>query len=208
MSQQMSYHQGSASQKVMATSEIGEHAGSHMLPNHNAQYFQNEKRMGGRYSNIALSALILTVPMLAFVCVLVVLIFHYRVQSTDTPFSNLRLAEQQAQGGYYYVDISSTILVFIASWSSSLAPALASFALALIAYPVSKAYLREARAENPGKLLTPYQLFLALRFLEGGGFGALWNWVKYLFKWRRQRAIQASPLSTTASIAFISTILA
>lgn len=185
-----------------------EDASSDMLPHQSAHDFGIEKRMGGRYSDIALSFLILTIPMLLFVCVLLVLVFHYQVQSKGAPYENLKLLEQQDEKGVYYVNISSTILVFIASWSSSLAPMLASFALALIAYPVAKTYLREGRTESPEKLLfTPYQLFLTLRFLDGGGFGVLWSWFKYLFKWKRERQLQASPLSTTAAVAILATIL-
>ena len=150
---------------------------SGLLPDLSTQTLRNEKRMGGRYSDIARSFLVLTIPMLGFVCVLAVLVFHYRVQSKGAPFENLRLSDNQDEKGVYYVNISSPTLVFIASWSSSLAPALASFALALVTYPAAKTYLREERAETHEKLLTPYQLFLTLQFLDGGGIGAIWSWL-------------------------------
>ncbi len=209
MSQQKPYYRGptSGSEMMEAKAVTTEDASSDMLPSQSTHHLRNERRMGGRYSDVVPSFLILTIPMLLFVCVLLGLVFHYRVQSKGSPYENLRLLEQQDEKGVYYVNISSTILVFLASWSSSLAPMLASFALALIAYPVAKTYLREERAERPEKLLTPYQLLLTLRFLDGGGFGVLWSWFKYLFKWKKQRQLQASPLSTTAAVAILATVL-
>ena len=210
MSEQKSYQRtGTAGHEILEIRETSrDDAGYGILPDHNTHYLRNEKRMGGRYSDITWSFLVLTIPMLLFVCVLLGLVFHYRVQSKGVPFENLRLSDDQDEKGVYYVNISSTILVFIASWSSSLAPALASFALALVGYPVARRYLREERAERNGKLLTPYQLFLTLQFLDGGGISALWSWLKYLFRWRNQRQAQASPLSTTASVVVIALILA
>jgi hypothetical protein len=185
----------------------GDDASSSMLPHDSAHYLGKEKRMGGRFSDIALSSLILTIPMLLFVCVLLGLVFHYRVQPKGVPFENLKLSGSQDEKGVYYVNISSTVLVFIASWSSSLAPALGSFALALVAYPVARTYLKEERAGNPRKLLTPYQLFLTLQFLDGGWAFSLWKWFKYMFKRRTRRQPQASPLSTTAGIAILAAVL-
>ncbi|RFU23764.1 hypothetical protein B7463_g12575, partial [Scytalidium lignicola] len=165
------------------------------------------QRMGGRYSDIAWSFLILTLPILLLACVLLGLVFHYRVTSNGVPFENLSLSVKNDETGIYYVNFSPTILVFIASRSSSLAPALAGFALALVAYPVARKYLKAVRAGRHEQLLTPYQLFLTIRFLDGGGASALWNWFKYLFSWRKHRVYQPSPLSVTASVAVLSMVL-
>ena len=185
----------------------GQHASQDASANNGTHFRGNEQRMGGRYSHIAYKSFILIVPMLAFVCILLGLIFHNRVQSGDVSFEHLGFPDQQHADGVYYVDINLTLLVFIASLSSSVAPALASFALALIAYPAAQIYLREERAGGPSKLLTPYQLFLTLQLLSGGAYSGLWSWIRYIFSFKHRRPL-ASPLRSTLSVAVLAMILA
>jgi len=111
---------------------------------------------------------------------------YYRVKHTDGPFPNLQTEKEYDEAGIYYVRLSATFLIFISSWPSSLGPLLVRFALALVAYPMARQSLRQARANNPQELPTPYQLALTLKFLEGAGFTALWAWVKYLANSRRK----------------------
>lgn len=178
-------------------------------PMPNGHPLEHSKRMGGQYSDIAWNFFMLTIPMSLFVAFLIALIFHYQVKSNGTPFPDLRLPDwdQQDDRWVYYVRISSTILVFIASWSSSLAPTLASFALALMSWPSASRYLRAARAERTKDLMTPYQLFLTLRFLDGGVFTALWSWLRYIIGWRKLRERQTQSLSTTAFVAVLAVVL-
>jgi len=77
---------------------------------------------------------------------------------------NFELSDIEDEAGVYYVNLSATILAQLASWSSSLAPILASFILGPCAYTVCQKDLSKARSNNPDKLLTPYQLALILRF--------------------------------------------
>src|SRR5579859_4467672 len=118
------------------------------------------KRMGGRFSNISLSFVVVSVPMLLFGGLLLGLVFHYRVTHNELPFEHLQLNGVKDEAGIYYVNLNATFLVFIASWSSSVAPMLASFVLVLAAYPICKEYLAQARAKRSRELLTPYQLAL------------------------------------------------
>lgn len=166
------------------------------------------KSMTGRYADIITNFVIVTVPMLLFTAVLLGLVFHYRVSHNSPPFKDLPIAGAQDEAGVYYVNIEATVLIFISSWSSSLAPILTGFVLALTTYPIARKFLREARAHRPQQLLTPYQLALTLKFLDGGGAGALWNWLKYSFGWKSERQRQASPLKSTASMTTLATILA
>jgi hypothetical protein len=161
------------------------------------------RQLSGRLSQIALSFFILTGPMLAFTAVLLGLVFYYRVKHTDGPFPNLQTKEMRDEAGIYYVRLSATFLIFISSWSSSLGPLLVGFALALVAYPMARQSLRQARANNPRELPTPYQLALTLKFLEGAGFTALWAWVKYLANSRRRGQPQATTLLSVASVTVV-----
>lgn len=206
---QPKYRQAQSSEEELMDFEgvNGEHASQDASHNNRIHFRGNEQRMGGRYSHIACRSFILIVPMLAFVGILLGLIFHNRVQSGDIPFEHLRLPDQQDAKGVYYVNINLTLLVFFASLSSSVAPALAGFAIALIAYPAARTYLREGRAGGPSKLLTPYQLFLTLQLLDGGVYSGLWSWIRYIFSFKHRRPL-ASPLRSTLSVAVLAMILA
>lgn len=145
--------------------------------------------------------------MLAFAGLLLGLVFHYRVTHNSPPYEHLQLEGAKDEPGIYYVNLNATFIVFIASWSSSVAPMLASFILVLAAYPICRQYLGQARANLIRELLTPYQLALTLRFMNGGGFGALWSWLKYHVGWKNVRERQDSVLRNTALIAIFATSL-
>ncbi|CAD0089684.1 unnamed protein product [Aureobasidium mustum] len=90
----------------------------------------NPATMSRRYSDIVTSALITTIPILILSGVLLALVFNLSVVQGPSIFSQ----DQQDtldEAGVYYVNISSTYLVFIASWSSSVVPMLATFLLTL-----------------------------------------------------------------------------
>ena len=161
------------------------------------------RQLSGRLRQITLSFFVLTGPMLAFTAVLLGLVFYYRVKHTNGPFPNLQTKGMRDEAGIYYVRLSTTFLIFINSWSSSLGPLLVGFALALAAYPIARQSLRQARANNPRELPTPHQLALTLKFLEGAGPTALWAWVKYLANPRQRRQPQATALVSVASVTVI-----
>jgi len=164
--------------------------------------------MGGRFSDITLSFAIITIPMAVFTALILGFVFGYRVTHNDPPHPNLQPEGTTDEPGIYYINLNATFLVFIASWSSSLAPMLGSFILALATYPICKQYLAQARRNLKRELLTPYQFALALRFMNGGGFGALWSWIKYHVGWKHVRQPQGSALSKTAFVAILGSTLA
>jgi hypothetical protein len=171
---------------------------------------QPRKRMGGRFSNILLSLIVIALPMLLLTVLMLGFVFQYRVTHNNAPFDNLQLEGAEDEPGIYYVNFSAPFLVIVASWSSTVAPMLASFILILAAYPICREYLKKAQANSPEavkELPTPYQLALTLRFMNGGGFGALWSWLKYNIGWRKERQSQGKTLTTTACIAILSSSL-
>jgi hypothetical protein len=165
------------------------------------------KRIGGRFLDITLSFVIVTIPMFLFAGLLLGLVFRNRVTHNNPPYKHLQLEGTTDEPGIYYVNLNATFLVFIASWSSSVAPMLGSFILLLAAYPICRQYLRQAQANITRELLTPYQLTLTLRFMNGGGFGALWSWLKYHTGWKNVREPQGSVLSKTALVAILASSL-
>jgi len=160
----------------------------------------NGKGISGRLSSLGLSFVILTIPMLLFSACLIGLVYYFRVTPPSKIFENLRVNGQD-DAGIYYVRLNATFLIFIASWSSSLAPALTGFALTLFSYPLASEFFKSTKSSEADQHPTPYQLALALHFLNGGGVGALWNWIKYLSIWRGKRQKQQHLLSMLAFMA-------
>jgi uncharacterized membrane protein YecN with MAPEG domain len=167
-----------------------------------------QQSLGGRYGSIFLSFFVVTLPMLAFSAVLLGLVMKYRVQYSAGPYTNLEMQGFAYSSGSYYVDLSATFLIFVASWSSSVATIAAGFMTALAAYPIAKKYVGLVERHQTDKLLTPYQLALTIRLLDGGGMGALWEWLKYVFKRRGQRSNQSPALKFTSSVALLGAFLA
>ena len=165
------------------------------------------KKMSGRLSDIALSFSVVTIPMLMFTGVLLGLVYHYRITHNEVSFETLRAPGSIDEAGIYYVNLSATVLIFISSWSSSLAAILAGLMMTLASYPIAWRHLRDVRAYRPQRLLTPFQLALTLKFLDGGGWGALWSWIKYVAGWRKQRQLQARTLTASASVMILAVFL-
>jgi hypothetical protein len=58
--------------------------------------------------------------------------------------------------------------------------------MALLSYPIARALLGSAERGLPEELPSPYQFGLLLG-LGGGGIGALWDWLGYMFGWKAGR---------------------
>lgn len=84
---------------------------------------------------------------------------------------------------------------------------LATFMMTLASFPIANNVLKQSRLENRTRSLTPYQFALALNFLSGGGYGAAWRWIKYLFMQRKARERQAQALTQAASFALLTLLL-
>jgi hypothetical protein len=145
---------------------------------------------------------------LHFTALLLSLLFFFQVSQSEIGILHLQdssftISESDA----YFVDINATTLVFIASWSSSLAPILVGFVLTLYSYSVAKDYVRLTRRKLFSSLLTPYQLSILLRFINGSAFSALVYWAKYLLFWKGTRQKQAAALPKVASVTMFTLVL-
>lgn len=163
-------------------------------------------RMSGRLIDIWTAFAIVTIPMLAFSAVLLGLIYKYRVTHSTTGNDRLRSPGTSDEAGVYYVDMSATVLIFISSWSSSVGPLLLGFLMTLASYPLTRHYWQEIQDQKP-TLPTPFQFALSLKFIGGGGWGALYSWMRYLVGWKHQRQIQSRLLTESAFVTVIVTIL-
>ncbi|KAK5940848.1 hypothetical protein PMZ80_007265 [Knufia obscura] len=166
----------------------------------------------GKQQDIAWNTALLTVPMLILTTIFFAFVFGYRVEREDEPFPNLRgnkstLADDHA----YYVDLNSTFLMFLASWMSSLAPMLSGFAITLAAYPIAARLFEDSMEDNRDRLLTPFQLNLALKLVNGSTWSGIWSWILYRLGWGKrvkgQGAALQSFLKVTLLVVFLSTLV-
>ncbi|KIW13043.1 hypothetical protein PV08_08230 [Exophiala spinifera] len=166
----------------------------------------SHRRMSGRLVDIWTAFAIVTIPMLAFSAVLLGLVYRYRVTHSTTGDSRLRSPGTTDEAGVYYVNLSATVLIFISSWSSSVGPLLLGFLMTLASYPLTRHYWQDIQEQKP-TLPTPFQFALSLKFLGGGGWGALYSWMQYLIGWKHQRQLQSRLLTESAFATVIVTIL-
>ncbi|KAI3320941.1 hypothetical protein HD806DRAFT_546754 [Xylariaceae sp. AK1471] len=163
-------------------------------------------QMSGRLIDIWTAFAIVTIPMLTFSAVLLRLVYSYRVRHSANIDERLQSPATRDEPGVYYVNLSATVLIFISSWSSSLGPLLLSFLMTLASYPLARHYWLDVREQKPS-LPTPFQFALSLKFISGGGWGALYNWMRYLVGWRKQRQFQSTLLTESAFATVVITML-
>lgn len=142
--------------------------------------------------------LCVVIPMMTFTAIILGLVFAYQID----PKSELNAdfddtLQQRLDGRYLYVDFSATRLIFIASWSSSIAPLLAGFCMTLWRPSIAQEILRVTRQVSSSALTTPYQLGLVIS-LSTGSFSQLLSYAKYLL-WK-PKATNSPILSRTALV--------
>lgn len=165
------------------------------------------KRIKGRIKEIWLAFAVMTIPMMAFTAVLLGLVFKYQITPNDFMSSDLSFDLGRAQSNNYFVRISSTTLITVASWSSSLAPILVGFALTLISYPLARGMLAASVKSDISQLPTPFQLSLIVRMITSGSFAALWSWMTYSFGWKGRREHQGRSLRSLVTILMLGLLL-
>ena len=163
----------------------------------------------GRQSDIFLNVCFIVLPMLIFPGVLLGLVFAYRVQQVTPLHSNLALPGESPESGVYYVNFPATRLIFISSWSSSIAPLLVGSILTLLSYSVAPKLLSHPGETGRPVLPTPYQLALLLGMLKDSSVKTLWSWAKYRlgFGWSGKRQPQGSVLINVLVVFIIATIM-
>ncbi|KAF2188654.1 hypothetical protein K469DRAFT_660398 [Zopfia rhizophila CBS 207.26] len=122
--------------------------------------------MRGRIREIILAFSVMAVPMLLFSALLLGLVYHYRITQNPSLSDNLRFEGQVQEAGAVLVRISSTTLITVASWSSTLAPFMVVFALTLASYPVARRILIASRENNTDDLPTPTLVFVTDTWLH------------------------------------------
>ncbi|KAF3396084.1 hypothetical protein F1880_007227 [Penicillium rolfsii] len=165
------------------------------------------KKMQGRIQEILIAFAVMTLPLLIFSGILLGLVFHYRIEQNDFLSSDLAFDSDQDNPNVYFVRISATTLTTIASWSSTVAPILVGFGVALVSYPVAKGLLKASENQDVAQLPTPFQFSLIVRMISSGSFSALWSWMMYSYGWRGKRERQGSAIKSVTTVLTLGIVL-
>lgn len=170
-----------------------------------AELYRESSANGTATWSILFGFAFLTLPMLISTTILLGLVYHYRVLPGHNASDVLEAVSDNASGNDYFVNLSSTLLIFLSSVSSSLAPMLSGVAMFIFAFPLSARILRDTREDLAAKLMTPKQLALTLRFISGGAYLSLWKWLGYRTK-KNNRS--SSSLAMSAAVVLVTLALA
>ena len=144
---------------------------------------------------ILISFAVMTVPMTLFSAVLLSLIYHYRITQNGSSSSNLAFEGTNPDGDAIYVNFSATIITTVASWCSTVAPLLLTFALTLASYPAAQSLFSDSQKGRVDSLPTPHQFALMLRMTSNASIGTLWQWIVYSLRRRGHRENQGTSLT-------------
>ena len=157
-------------------------------------------KMGGQVIEIGLASSTLIVPMLVLAALLIGLVYRHQMPDYDSSYS---LDNQTALplGSAYFVNYSSTTLVYIASLSSTLSTLLISAAMLLYSYVLADDLARDSDRNAVSNLPSPFQLDMLIKMIEGR-LMVLRSYMHYVLGSRRQR-INVTPSLQHASTALI-----
>lgn len=168
------------------------------------------RHISGCRREITCHVLIFCVPMLVCSAVLLYFVLFNSVKHDVTGPAidgNLMLPLDCNEPGVYFVSFSATRLIFIASWSSTLAPLLVTSMATLWSYRVAHEMAQCSRASTHGRLPTSFQLGLTLSMLTGSALTSLYKWVSYSWTTKKSKQPQGHMLRTTGIVLFVGRIV-
>ena len=179
------------------TIEMTEHARS------DAKSQPLDGKMRGRKLEIGLAAAFFIVPMLTLAALLIGLVCRHRMPDH---FSSYSLDNQNNQtwlplGSAYFVNYSSTTLVYIASLSSTLSTLLIPAAMLLYSFVLANDLAKDSDQAAISNLPSPFQLDMLIKMVEGR-LTVLWSYTRYAFGSKRRR-INIVPSLQHASVALL-----
>ena len=157
-------------------------------------------KMGGHKLEIGLASALLIVPMLTLAALLIGLIYRHRMPDH---FSSYSLDNQTTLplGSAYFVNYSSTTLVYIASLSSTLSTLLIPAAMLLYSFMLANDLAKDSDQAAVSNLPSPFQLDMLIKMVEGR-LTVLWSYIRYAFGSKKRR-ISIVPSLQHASIALL-----
>lgn len=123
---------------------------------------------------IMTSSCLAVVPMTFLTIALAILVSKFQLQPGSGSISTSVAPYSDLGGDAFYIDVNSTLLVFIASWMSSLAPLLTGFLISLAGFPIAQKLLEDT-IHRPHALPTLAQLAIIIKFCSGAPCSGLWD---------------------------------
>ena len=159
-----------------------------------------DSKMGGQKLEIGFASALLIVPMFTLAALLIGLVYKYRMPDQLSSYS---LDNQTALplGSAYYVNYSSTTLVYIASLSSTLSTLLIPAAMLLYSFVLANDLAKKSDRAAVSNLPSPFQLNMLIKMVDGQLL-VLWSYIRYALGSKRQR-IDVVPSLQHAFIALV-----
>lgn len=132
---------------------------------------------------------VISIPLVVISSLLLGIVFSRHVQPTESTSSALVINANEHESNVYYVRISSTTLVLLASFSSTISSILVGFIMTFLAYPISRHLLRALQSGNSRSIPRLYQLGLLISLLDASRLMVLWRWFKYTISQSRHKAL-------------------
>ncbi|ERF72706.1 hypothetical protein EPUS_04759 [Endocarpon pusillum Z07020] len=160
--------------------------------------------IGGQNLETLLASTSLIGPLVALTAVLIGLVIDRRMSDNNSTYS-LDNHTALPLGTAYFVNCSSTTLVYIASLSSTLATLLIGPAMLLFSFSLARDIGKNSDEGAISKLPSPYQLELLIRLIDGK-LMVLWSYLLYICG-RRGRRINIVPVLWHACSMLVALVL-
>ena len=145
--------------------------------------------MGAGKGEIWLALGVISIPLVVISSLLLGIVFIRRVHPMESTSSALAINANEHESNVYYVRISSTTLVLLASFSSTISSILVGFIMTFLAYPISRHLPRALQSGNSRSIPRLYQLGLLISLLNASKLAVLWRWFKYTIARSRHKAV-------------------
>ena len=159
---------------------------------------------GGAALEIGLASALLILPMLILTAVLLILVLSHQMPDHNSTYS-YQDDTQLPLGSAFFVNYSSTTLVYIASLSSTIATILISTAMILFSYVLARMMTQESDNNHAARLPTLFQLQLLIRMVDGR-LTALWSHLLYILGGKR-RKVPTVPILWKATAMMVALVL-
>ena len=141
--------------------------------------------IGGQKLEMLLASTLLIVPLAALTAMLIGLVIDRRMPDNNSTYSHDNRTALPLETAYF-VNYSSTTLVYIASLSSTLATLLIGPAMLLFSFSLARDIGKNSDEGAISKLPSPYQLELLIRLIDGK-LMVLWSYLLYICGGRERR---------------------
>lgn len=161
-------------------------------------YVRPQGRMTEGYFGIYLKIFAFLLPPLLFAAIFSFYVFANIVPNEKSFYVNDQNVKQSL-GSAFYVSVSASKLLFVASWTSTVVMTLIPIAMLLFSYPVAQKLIQHSDNQSLHDLPSPYQFDLLVRVLFGST-SSLWFLFWYLIDSKKKKLPIISELSKSVVV--------